>query len=305
MLSSGWNRKNRCRFVMIRRSAILLLLLPVLARAETNSSLEFTRFALALESKFRHFGWKDISINSVTWEYYRKTSRDNPLFFKVFGSNENNSTIFLGGVHGDEPAPVYILTRLALYLQDHPEYYKDKQIVIAPLINPDGFVALKSTRTNGRGVDLNRNLPTRNWTRDAQSQWKRNEHGSRRKFPGELPGSESETKFQIALLNRFSPQKIISIHSPLGFYDYDGATSELDRLGQWLNEVSRETNFPVNKYKVYPGSLGNYAGVERRIFTITLELPSSEPSKANDYFDLFRQSFIKLTELRCCNGKGH
>ncbi len=286
-----------------RRLAILLLLTPLGARAESNTSADFTRFALALENRFRHFGWKDISINSITWEYYRKSSRDYPLFFKVFGSNEANSTVFLGGVHGDEPAPVYILTRLALFLQDHPDYYRDKQIVIAPLVNPDGFLALRSTRTNSHGVDLNRNLPTRNWEKDAHAQWKRNEHAARRKFPGSAAGSESETKFQIALLSRFSPQKIISLHSPLGFYDYDGATSELDRLGQWLNEVGKETNFPVNKYKVYPGSLGNYAGVERKIFTITLELPSSDPARANDYFDLFRQSFIKLTELRCCNGK--
>jgi protein MpaA len=282
----------------MRRLAVFLFLMPFLVRAETNTSQEFTRFAVVLESKFRQFGWNDIKINSIRWEYYRKSSCDNPLFFKVFGNNVNNSTIFLGGVHGDEPAPVYILTRLALFLQDHPDYYKDKQIVIAPLVNPDGFLALKSTRTNSRGVDLNRNFPTRNWEKDAYIQWKRDEHGTRRKFPGQIAGSENETKFQIALLNRFPPQKIISIHSPLGFYDYDGATSELDSLAQWLNEVSKETNLPVNKYRVYPGSLGNYAGVERKIFTITLELSSSDPAKANDYFDLFRQSFIKLTEFQ-------
>jgi protein MpaA len=218
------------------------------------------------------------------------------LFFRVFGNDGKNSTLFLGGVHGDEPAPVYILTKLALFLQEHPEYYQDKQIVIVPLVNPDGFLASRSTRTNSRGVDLNRNFPTRDWDKYASSQWKRDEKAAKRKFPGPSAGSESETKFQIALLNRFSPLKIISIHSPLGFYDYDGATSDLERLGKWLREISRETDFPVNKFRVYPGSLGNYAGVERSVFTITLELPSSNPARANDYFDLFRQSFIRLVE---------
>ncbi len=286
----------------MKRLALLFLFTPLLAGGETSTSREFTRFAAMLESKYRQNGWKDLKIDSISWEYYRKSNRGNPLFFKVFGNIAANSTIFLGGVHGDEPAPVYILTKLALFLREHPDYYRDKQIIIAPLVNPDGFLARKSTRTNSQGVDLNRNFPTRNWDRDAYAEWKRNERGVRRKYPGQTAGSEIETRFQIALLNRFSPQKIISIHSPLGFYDYDGATSELDRLAQWLHEVSRETNFPVNKYKVYPGSLGNYAGVERNIFTITLELSSSDPAKANDYFDLFRRSFIKLTELRCCTG---
>jgi protein MpaA len=281
----------------MKRFGALLLFAPLFVHAETGSTPEFKNFAAALEHKFAQFGWKDIKVDSIAWEYYRKSTLNHPLFFKVFGNDGTNSTVFLGGVHGDEPAPVYILTRLALFLRDHPEYYRDKQIVIAPLVNPDGFLASKSTRTNSRGVDLNRNFPTRDWEAHAAIQWKRNEHAAKRKFPGPFAGSESETKFQIALLNRFSPLKIISIHSPLGFYDYDGATSDLERLGKWLREISRETDFPVNKFRVYPGSLGNYAGVERSIFTITLELPSSDPARANDYFDLFRQSFIRLMEL--------
>jgi protein MpaA len=280
----------------MKRLAVLVFFTPLLVRAETSTTPEFTRFATALEQKFAQFGWRDLRVDSIAWEYYRKSGLNNPLFFRVFGNDGGNATLFLGGVHGDEPAPVYILTKLALFLQEHPEYYKDRQIVIAPLVNPDGFLAARSTRTNSRGVDLNRNFPTRDWDKYASLQWKRNERAAKRKFPGTSAGSESETKFQIALLNRFSPLKVISIHSPLGFYDYDGATSDLERLGKWLREISKETDFPVNKFRVYPGSLGNYAGVERSVFTITLELPSSDPARANDYFDLFRQSFIRLVE---------
>jgi murein peptide amidase A len=267
--------------------------------AEDSSTPEFKNFSKILDKKIKELGWKEPKTDSITWEYYRKSHKDNPLFFKIFGDNTKNSTLFLGGVHGDEPAPVYILIRLAIFLQEHPEYYKDKQIVIAPLVNPDGF--LVSTRTNARGVDINRNLPTTNWQHDAFAEWKNKEKGWKKKFPGNTPGSENETKFQIALIKRFSPQKIISIHSPLGFYDYDGATSDLDKLGQWIKTISKETNFPVKKYRVYPGSLGNYAGVEHKIFTITLELPSSKPSLADEYFDKFQKSFIKLMELQCSN----
>ncbi|MGP8154830.1 MAG: M14 family zinc carboxypeptidase [Smithella sp.] len=34
-------------------------------------------------------------------------------------------------------------------------------IVIAPLLNSDGFLSTPSTRVNANGVDINRNFPTK------------------------------------------------------------------------------------------------------------------------------------------------
>jgi len=42
--------------------------------------------------------------------------------------------------------------------------------------------------------------------------------------------------------------KILTVHSPLGFYDFDGASSELDSLEKWLDRVSRETRHPLKKF---------------------------------------------------------
>ena len=113
----------------------------------------------------------------------------------------------------------------------------------------------------------------------------------------EEPGSENETRFQIALINRFKPHKILSLHSPLGFYDFDGPSFDLDSFEKWLEQVSRETAHPMKRFGVFPGSLGNYAGVERNIFVVTLELPSSEPSMGERFYSRFFPAMTKFMTL--------
>jgi protein MpaA len=132
---------------------------------------------------------------------------------------------------------------------------------------------------------------------DALRQWNIKHNGNRRYYPGKKPGSEQETLFQITLIKRYKPQKILSVHSPLGFYDFDGPSSDLDSLERWLDTISRETNHPLKKFGFFPGSLGNYAGHERNIFTLTLELPSSEPRKGSQFFDRFQPAFLKFLNL--------
>jgi len=53
----------------------------------------------------------------------------------------------------------------------------------------------------------------------------------------------------------------------------------------------------LNKFGYYPGSLGNYAGHERNIFTLTLELPSSDPRRGSEYFQKFQSSLLKFINL--------
>jgi len=86
--------------------------------------------------------------------------------------------------------------------------FKDKCIVIAPLLNPDGFLASSPTRVNANGVDLNRNFPTKDWQAKAIRQWIA-KGKIKRYYPGAKPASEQETLFQMALIKRFNPQKNI------------------------------------------------------------------------------------------------
>ena len=264
-----------------------VVFLGVPSRAAQEKPREFQKFVSELKAHFQRLGWKDLDIETIDWEYYRKTPRNRPLIFTTFGKSSKKVALFLAGVHGDESPPVYILLRLAQFLKKNPELYSNKMIVIAPLVNPGGFLSRPQTRTNSAGVDINRNFPTKNWRRSARDRY----------HSGPYANSESETRFQIALMNRFKPTHIISIHSPLGCYDYDGPSSDLDSLVVWLRKVSWEDGLPFRRYRVFPGSLGNYAGMERGIHTLTLELPSSEPLRGTEYFDRFKRMFLDILDL--------
>ena len=281
---------------------IIALLAPTQAPAREASQKGIQKFLDALEERCAEYGWTDIKPHKIQWEYYRTTQLKSPLLFTQFGSAKNDCVLFLGNVHGDELPTLCVLLKFAHYLKEHPDLFKDKCIIIAPLVNPDGFFSKPPKRVNANGVDINRNFPTRDWHTDALRQWEKRTNRNRRYYPGKKPGSEQETLFQMALIKRFKPQKILSVHSPLGFYDFDGPSSDLDSFEQWLEKISKETNYPLKRNGYFPGSLGNYAGHERKIFTLTLELASSEPNKGNAYFQQFQTAILKFIDLRFPGG---
>jgi len=129
-------------------------------------------------------------------------------------------------------------------------------VVVAPATNPDGLAA--GRRTNARGVDLNRNFDTRN--RQAIRR-----HGPK-------PLSEPEARFIAELIDRYRPARIVTIHQPLACVDFDGPARELAAA------MSRACGLPVRKLGARPGSLGSYAGVDKQIPIVTLELPKSASS---------------------------
>jgi len=255
------------------------------------------KFFQSLKERAFEYKWDDIPDEEVPWESHRKTPGGFPLIFARFGDVPKNCVLFLGGVHGDELPTVYLTFKLAHYLRMHPEISREKCIIIAPLLNPDGFFAHPPRRVNKRGVDINRNFPTRRWHLEAPHYWIGKAKGNPRYYPGQMPASEQETLFQMALIKRFKPNKILSLHSPLNFFDYDGPSTDLDSFEKWLEKLAREANHPLKKFGYYPGSLGNYAGQERGIFTVTLELPSSNPGEAKNYFNKFQSVFMKFIDL--------
>ncbi|HOC58967.1 MAG TPA: M14 family murein peptide amidase A [Smithellaceae bacterium] len=219
------------------------------------------------------------------------------MIFAQFGRSSGDCILFFGGVHGDELPTVYLMLKLARFLREHPEVVRDKCIVIAPLVNPDGYFASKPTRVNANGVDLNRNFPTKDWNSDAHRRWVARSKKNPRYYPGVFAASEQETLFQIALIRRFKPQKILSVHSPLNFFDYDGPSADLDSFEKWMEKICKEANHPLKKFGYFPGSLGNYTGHERNIFTLTLELPTSDPKLGGEYFRKFQPAFLKFIQL--------
>ena len=234
--------------------------------------------------------------SKINWKSTFKSHDGTPLIWAEFGTG-SSTTLILGGVHPDELTPIPLVFRFANHLAANPELVgKDSRVIIAPIVNPDGFFRKTTTRTNTHGVDLNRNFFTRDWYTSAKHWWAERRQKNERHFPGHLPNSEIETLFQIWLIDNFKPDKIISIHAPLGFYDYDGpgehqpkglteSQEKAKRLVRAMSESSR--NYKIVDYSFYPGSLGNYAGNERGIPTVTLELETTNPEKLGAYWQQF------------------
>ena len=142
---------------------------------------------------------------------------------------------------------------------------KTNNLLFIPCLNPDGMQL--GQRTNANGVDLNRNFPTKNWGENLGDNATCDDEKSAY-YGGISAGSEIETKFLINIIQEFNPKTILTLHAPYKVVNYDGPAKEL------AEKISTIINYPVEASIGYPtpGSFGTYAGVERQISTITLEL---------------------------------
>jgi protein MpaA len=191
---------------------------------------------------------------------------------------------------------------------DNPRSAENFKLVVAPLVNPDGFFL--NTRQNANGVDPNRNLPTKDWEGKAHKLWAKRQ--DQRKYPGKRSGSEPETKLQAFLIDKYRPDKILSFHAPLGFVDFDGPGDR--KYGDLLpvERRAKRVGLRIQKntkrflkfidFRFYPGSLGNYAGNERKIPTYTVELPSVNPSKGYAYWNIMRHALMKALTYEIYSG---
>ena len=170
------------------------------------------------------------------------------------GVNSNQGQVLvIGVVHGDEYQGEKLIYK---YMEEN-----DKGgILFIPCLNPDGRDL--NTRTNSNGVDINRNFPTKNWELTECDSY----------FGGEKPASEIETRFLVDIIEKYKPKSIITLHTPYKIVNYDGPAKDLAEM------ISGIINYPVEPSIGYPtpGSFGTYAGVERNIPTITLEMDEEE-----------------------------
>jgi protein MpaA len=260
-----------------------------------------SKFCERVDVEFRALGWGESPCGSLRWNFDRTSERGIPLVYWEFnglGSDrdtdrKDETTLVLGGVHPDEITPIHLAFRFAQELERNPGIFADRRVIVAPLVNPDGFFVKPYRRTNANGVDLNRNFATRDWWPSATRLWHARRQADPRHFPGFSPHTEEGTRFQVDLLERYDVDKVVSIHSPLGFLDYDGPgdtkTSNLSRNEKRAREfaslVSRSSNnYEVKDFTFYPGSLGNYSGNERYIPTVTLEMQSTNPKLSQRYW---------------------
>lgn len=245
---------------------------------------------------FKKYNWGESHCDEFTWHHVRNSHWGNPITWYVFGDEDEekhkNVTLIMCGVHGDEITPVKFCYDLLFDLKNNPQIIGDNLIIIAPLVTPDSFFRKKPTRTNARGVDINRNFPTKDWAKNAIKLWKSRYRSDKRRFPGKYALSEQETIFSVNIINLYKPQKIISVHAPLTLLDYDGPAftqNEGKAAKQLLVQMSNKAGkYKISNYPFFTGSLGNWAGNERNIPTYTLELPNSDWNKTDQYYKMFR-----------------
>ena len=190
-----------------------------------------------------------------------------PILYREFtpldGTTPQARILVIGGTHGDELTSVSIVFRWIETLNKHHSGLFHWHVV--PMMNPDGVLKKAASRTNQNGIDLNRNLPTDDWQENALKYWRERKNENPRRYPGEQAASEPETQWLVDEINSFKPDAIISVHAPYGMVDFDSLL--LDTAPKSLGKLH------LNMLGTYPGSLGNYAGINRNIPVVTLELP--------------------------------
>lgn len=187
--------------------------------------------------------------------------------------NYDKTILVIGVFHGDEKDGEYLINR---YLSQKNE--TKNRLLFIPCLNPDGKKA--DTRTNANGVDLNRNFPTKNWELSDQNEY----------FGGTAPASEVETQFLIYIIEKYVPDLIITLHEPYCVVNYDGPAKEE------AQQISEITGYKIEESIGYPtpGSFGTYCGIERKIPTITLELP--ENSEKENLWNTNKKIFTYIAE---------
>lgn len=163
----------------------------------------------------------------------------------------------LGGVHGDEVEGVYVLKELFQWLKNE-HTLKDLPMIVVPIVNVDGYK--NGTRVNAHLVDLNRNLPTKDWS----GKYKEAKYN-----PGPSALSEPENQFLVKLMDKYKPGFILSFHTWKPILNYNGNCKD---VAEFLNQFNK---YPMDSDIGYPtpGSLGTFAVEKYNSPVLTFECP--------------------------------
>lgn len=163
----------------------------------------------------------------------------------------------IGGVHGDEVEGVYVLKELFHWLKNEHSL-KDYPMIVIPILNVDGYK--NQTRVNAHSVDLNRNLPTKDWSGNFKEA---------RYNPGAKALSEPENQFLVKLLDKYRPGFILSFHTWKPVLNYNGECKDVADFLALHNkyETAADIGYPT------PGSLGTFGNEKYHAPVLTFECP--------------------------------
>jgi predicted deacylase len=262
-----------------------------------------------------------------TWEKTQGKA-DHDIWVVTLTNRQNRTpkpvTMFTGGVHARELAPVELLMRLMDLLTS--EYGKDERItqllnthevVIAPMVNVDGRVQVEKgnswqrKNTHGTGVDLNRNFDN-HWNYQGLTvpdSWKRGLSDPNGEiYSGTAPASEPETQVVQALMQRKKPAIFADIHAygelmlwPFGYSEKDVPHTPVFK--QLYQETVKSLGFKggTSTQILYPttATTRDYAYGKHGALSMTLEVGQTFRPTASDVERMWTQlrpSFLRLIE---------
>ena len=137
----------------------------------------------------------------------------------VFGSG-SKTILYTGAIHGNEQGTKTLMNAWINELEANARSIPaGVQIVVVPVVNPDGVAA--NSRYNANTVDLNRNFDVSDWKKDIVTP-------ANQPLPnggGSAPNSEPETKALVAFTQALQPHLTMSYHSTASYAIGNGCGS--------------------------------------------------------------------------------
>ncbi len=197
------------------------------------------------------------------WQSAGTSVLGRPIRMQTLG-NGPRQVLFVGGIHGDEAEGSYTTAEL-------PEAFtraglSDRAtLTIIEDANPDGRAA--KTRGNANGVDVNRNFPAPNFDPTEPAN-------------GGTPLSQPESRAVYKLIEETNPDLIVVMHSwqDKQFINYDGPARDI------AERFAATSGLPLtasNEFAPTPGSLGSYAGRDRKRPLLTIEFRKGSDPKSD------------------------
>jgi protein MpaA len=161
--------------------------------------------------------------------------------------------LVIGSIHGDERAGMRVVRSLRTATLP-----AGVDLWLVRTLNPDGTAA--DRRTNGHGVDLNRNFPT---------YWERAGAGTET-WSGPTAASEPETRAAMSFLRTVAPRTTLVFHQPLS-----GVDSYRAKSMTLVRRLSRLLDLPVRSFDCTGGCHGTLTDWHNRHLSgraVTIEL---------------------------------
>lgn len=191
------------------------------------------------------------------WQLLGHSTGQRPLHIFTLGHGPTR-VLAVTGIDGGDVLSTRLMDQLAETLLRNPQYLARNKFLLVREVNPDGLTSGRPF--NSRGVDLNRNFPSRNYRVDVAQR------------TGDGPASETETRLLLRVLSDFRPQRVVHLTTgaPQPGLACNAPVEQLAAriAGSQQSQVRRLEQTAV------PGSLEDYVTGTLHLEMVSVSLPA-------------------------------